>query len=183
MERLRQKPKRLAEKLHRIRTALGLSQNEMIKFLGFEGELIQAHISAYERKHENRVPPLGVVLQYARSAGVAMEVLVDDSLNLPAQLPVRMKSGELKDPARLAEKLTYVRKVMNLSQDELVRQLGLEDRLTREEISKYERGLRVPSLLTLLSYARTAGLIVDDLIDDKVALPEELPTNSKRRKS
>lgn len=88
-----------------------------------------------------------------------------------------------EQPARLAEKLTYVRKAMNLSQDEMVRRLGLEDRLTREEISKYERGLRVPSLLTLLSYARTAGLIVDDLIDDKVDLPKVLPTNSKRRKS
>lgn len=88
-----------------------------------------------------------------------------------------------EQPARLAEKLTYLRKAMNLSQDEMVRRLGLEDRLTREEISKYERGLRVPSLLTLLSYARTAGLIVDDLIDDKVDLPEVLPTNSKRRKS
>jgi transcriptional regulator with XRE-family HTH domain len=87
-----------------------------------------------------------------------------------------------EQPARLAEKLTYVRRVMNLSQDELVRRLGLEDRLTREEISKYERGLRVPSLITLLGYARAAGLIVDDLIDDKVDLPKELPTNSKRSK-
>lgn len=86
MERPRQRPHRLAEKLLRIRTALGLSQNEMIRRLGFEGELIQAHISAYERAHENRVPPLGVVLQYARCAGVAMEVLVDDTLDLPTKI-------------------------------------------------------------------------------------------------
>ena len=87
MDRPRQKPLRLAEKLLRIRTALGLSQNEIIRRLGFEGELIQAHISAYERKKENRIPPLGVVLQYARCAGVEMEVLVDDSLELPVDLP------------------------------------------------------------------------------------------------
>jgi transcriptional regulator with XRE-family HTH domain len=87
MERPRQKPLRLAEKLLRIRTALGLSQNEMIRRLGFEGELIQAHISAYERKRENRIPPLGVVLQYARCAGVEMEVLVDDEEELPNKLP------------------------------------------------------------------------------------------------
>jgi len=87
MVKPRQKPARLAEKLLYIRTALGLSQNEMIRRLGFEGELIQAHISAYERKHENRIPPLGVVLQYARCAGIDMEMLVDDNLNLPKKLP------------------------------------------------------------------------------------------------
>lgn len=91
MDKPRQKPLRLAEKLRHIRTALGLSQNEMIRRLGFEGELIQAHISAYERRHENRVPPLGVVLQYARCAGVEMEVLVDDGLELPKKLPANPK--------------------------------------------------------------------------------------------
>lgn len=82
-----------------------------------------------------------------------------------------------EQPSRLTEKLIYIRKTMNLSQDEMVRRLGLEDRLLREEISKYERGLRTPSLLTLLKYARAAGLIVDDLIDDEVDLPKELPTS------
>jgi transcriptional regulator with XRE-family HTH domain len=96
MDRPRQKPLRLAEKLLHIRSALGLSQNEMIRRLGFEDELIQAHISAYERKRENRVPPLGVVLQYARCAGVDMEVLVDDSLDLPERLPAGVKAGGLK---------------------------------------------------------------------------------------
>jgi transcriptional regulator with XRE-family HTH domain len=87
MDRPRQKPRRLAEKLLHIRRALNLSQNEMISRLGFGGELIQAHISAYERQHQNRVPPLGVVLQYARCAGVTMEMIVDDSLDLPDKLP------------------------------------------------------------------------------------------------
>ena len=82
-----------------------------------------------------------------------------------------------EQPSRLTEKLIYVRKAMNLSQDELVRRLGLEGRLSREEISKYERGLRTPSLLTLLKYAKAAGLIVDDLIDDEIDLPKELPTS------
>jgi transcriptional regulator with XRE-family HTH domain len=85
-----------------------------------------------------------------------------------------------EQPALLAGKLTYIRKAMNLSQDEMVRLLGLEDRLAREEISKYERGLRTPSLLTLLKYARAAGLIVDSLIDDEIDLPKELPVNRKR---
>lgn len=77
-------------------------------------------------------------------------------------------------PARLAEKLLHIRKALDLSQDEIVRELHLESWLTREEISKYERGLRVPSLPTLLKYARIAGLIVDDLIDDDVEIPRRL---------
>ena len=87
-------------------------------------------------------------------------------------------------PARLAEKLTYIRQALGFSQDEMVRCLGIEDQLTREEISKYERGLRTPSLLTLLKYARAVGLIVDDLIDDELNLPKILPVKSQslRRK-
>jgi len=83
-------------------------------------------------------------------------------------------------PARLAEKLAHLRQALNLSQDEMVRRLGLEGQLTREELSKYERGLRVPSLLTLLKYSRVAGLIVDDLIDDKLDLPNKLSGRKKR---
>lgn len=82
-------------------------------------------------------------------------------------------------PALLAQKLAHIRKAFNLSQDEMIRRLALEQQLTREEISKYERGLRVPSLLTLLRYAKFAGLIVDDIIDDEIHLPETLPANLK----
>ena len=82
-------------------------------------------------------------------------------------------------PALLAQKLTHIRRALNLSQDEMIRQLALAHQLNREEVSKYERGLRVPSLLTLLRYAKCAGLIVDDLIDDEIHLPEELPANLK----
>ena len=85
-------------------------------------------------------------------------------------------------PLRLAEKLIQIRSTLMLSQDEMIRRLGLGDQLNREEISKYERGLRVPSLLTLLKYARAAGLIVDDLIDDELDLPNKLPSSRKRRK-
>jgi transcriptional regulator with XRE-family HTH domain len=85
-------------------------------------------------------------------------------------------------PVRLAEKLTYIRKMLTLSQDEMIRRLGLEHHLTREEISKYERGLRVPSLLTLLKYARAANLIVDELIDDELDLPDEIPSRVSRNR-
>lgn len=78
-------------------------------------------------------------------------------------------------PARLAAKLVQVRTALNLSQGEMIYRLGLQGNLTREEISKYERGLRVPSLLTLLKYARAVNLSVDYLIDDEMDLPDRLP--------
>lgn len=87
-----------------------------------------------------------------------------------------------EQPARLAKKLTHIRKALGLSQDDMVRRLGLENRVERTEISKYERGLRTPSLLALLKYARAAGVSVDDLIDDEVDLPKHLPATGKSRK-
>jgi transcriptional regulator with XRE-family HTH domain len=92
----RQRPARLAAKLLQIRESLGLSQNQMIRRLGFAGELIQSHISAYEQGGEKgREPPLGVLLEYARAAGTTVEVLIDDRLNLelPGRKPAPSKRG------------------------------------------------------------------------------------------
>jgi transcriptional regulator with XRE-family HTH domain len=81
----RMRPKRLAEKLLQIRNALGLSQSELLKRLGFEDAIAYYRISNYERGTGE--PPLPVLLQYARIAGVNMEALVDDELDLPDKLP------------------------------------------------------------------------------------------------
>jgi transcriptional regulator with XRE-family HTH domain len=82
-EKARQKPERLAGKLLQIRSALGLSQNELINRLGVE--LAQNRVSDYERGKGE--PPLPLLLRYARLAGVCLERLVDDDLDLPAKLP------------------------------------------------------------------------------------------------
>jgi transcriptional regulator with XRE-family HTH domain len=85
----RQKPKRLAEKLARIRLELGLSQNELIRRLGAEDTLTQNRISDYELGvHE---PSLITLLQYARTANVSVEALIDDELDLPPKLPAKSK--------------------------------------------------------------------------------------------
>jgi transcriptional regulator with XRE-family HTH domain len=82
---IRQKPARLAGKLTQIRAALGFSQNGLIRHLRLTNELTQDYISAYERGV--REPPLPVLLKYARAAGVCVDVLIDDELNLPKKLP------------------------------------------------------------------------------------------------
>lgn len=81
--------------------------------------------------------------------------------------------------ARLAEKLTQIRMALGLSQNELIRRMDLEDELTQARISAYERGVREPKLLVLLSYARVAGVYVDALIDDELDLPSTLPARTK----
>ena len=96
----RPKPLRLAEKLLQIRTALELSQNELIQRLSLEDELVRAQISDFERGR--RVPALPVILEYARAAGVYMDVLVDDELDLPHRLPSSPKHGGVS--RRLSEK-------------------------------------------------------------------------------
>jgi transcriptional regulator with XRE-family HTH domain len=85
----RLKPQRLAEKLRRIRLALGLSQAEMWRHLGVEDLIVFKQISAYEVG--KREPPLIILLQYARAAGISIDVLADDKLDLPEKLPASRK--------------------------------------------------------------------------------------------
>lgn len=85
----RRRPARLGEKLLQIREALGLSQNQLIRRLGFE-ELVQGTISAFEAG--TREPSLLVLLEYARIANISVECLIDDELDLPEGLPTRSKS-------------------------------------------------------------------------------------------
>jgi transcriptional regulator with XRE-family HTH domain len=89
-----QKAERLGEKLLQIRNALGLSQSEMLRRLGYEESVYYTRISDYER--DKRVPPLPLVLEYARAAGVHMEDIVDDELDLPPNLPGNVRYQGLK---------------------------------------------------------------------------------------
>ncbi|HJU53654.1 MAG TPA: helix-turn-helix transcriptional regulator [Pyrinomonadaceae bacterium] len=82
-------------------------------------------------------------------------------------------------PERLAEKLLQIRDALGLSQTEMLRRLGLENSMKHTRISEYELGIREPSLMTLLQYARAAGVCVDVLIDDEMDLPARLPSKPK----
>jgi transcriptional regulator with XRE-family HTH domain len=94
MGNVRRRPKRLAEKLLQIRTALGLSQQEMLRRLGFENQIDYTTISKYEL--DKNEPPLDILLQYARAACIHMEDIVDDELDLPSKLPGSVRYQGLK---------------------------------------------------------------------------------------
>lgn len=82
----RPRPEHLAVKLQQIRARLGLTQAEMFERLGDTGTSLRVgHIGEFETSA--RVPTLQVVLAYARAAGIPMELIVDDNLDVPKRLP------------------------------------------------------------------------------------------------
>ena len=90
-----------------------------------------------------------------------------------------MGRGPREKPERLAEKLLAIRQTLGLSQTELLKRLGAEERMAYHRISEFESGKGEPSLIILLEYARAAGVCVDVLIDDALDLPAKLPAKPK----
>src|SRR4030095_15479594 len=86
-----------------------------------------------------------------------------------------MARGARIKPQRLAEKLLQIRLTLDLSQSELLRRLGYDDLMDYRRISEFERGTTEPSLAVLLGYARTAGVHMEDIVDDELELPQRLP--------
>lgn len=82
-------------------------------------------------------------------------------------------------PRRLAEKLQQIRNALGLSQPEMLKRLGLEESMQYARISEYETGVREPTLMTLLQYARVAGVHMEALVDDALALPDRLPGDAE----
>lgn len=85
----RQRPDRLKAKLVQIRESLGLSQSAMLNMLGMGKTRGRSSVSSYERGASE--PPLPILLQYARLAGVCLDFIVDDELDLPQSLPATPK--------------------------------------------------------------------------------------------
>ncbi|MGB7922091.1 MAG: helix-turn-helix transcriptional regulator [Pyrinomonadaceae bacterium] len=94
MGNVRRRQEHLGEKLRQIRLKLGLSQSEMLRHLNAEEIITYPQISGYESG--NREPPLLILLQYARVAGVHMEALIDDEIELPRNLPGPVKQEKIK---------------------------------------------------------------------------------------
>jgi transcriptional regulator with XRE-family HTH domain len=92
-----------------------------------------------------------------------------------------MGRASRKSANNLAEKLKLIREEFDLSQNQMLVKLGLEDgeNLFRSSISGYELGTRIPPFKVLLAYAKLANVYVDVLIDDELDLPEQIPSREK----
>jgi transcriptional regulator with XRE-family HTH domain len=77
----RNKPLKLSEKLLAIRKRLQMSQTEMARALE-----LKVHYSAVSNfELGTREPDLLIVLRYARLAGISVEMIIDDQMNLPEE--------------------------------------------------------------------------------------------------
>lgn len=84
----RDHPKRLASKLLHIRQMLDITQEQMAGLLRETKPSIRpGHVSELERGL--REPTLPLLLRYARIAGVYVDLLIDDEMDLPNRLPVK----------------------------------------------------------------------------------------------
>jgi transcriptional regulator with XRE-family HTH domain len=112
-------------------------------------------------------------------AGVVGSVLAGEVF-----FPVsRRTTKELRKPKRLGAKLAAIRRHLQLSQNELINRLGFPGELVREEISAFERGVRVPPVIVLLEYARAVNISVEVLIDDKLEFPPHLADKMPKKRS
>ena len=93
------RPARLGEKMVEIRRQLGLSQNGLLRHLSLSDELFQGDISAFELG--NRTPDLRTLLLLAQAAGVYVDVLIDDGLDLPEKIPANPKSAGVRRRSRV----------------------------------------------------------------------------------
>jgi transcriptional regulator with XRE-family HTH domain len=84
-----------------------------------------------------------------------------------------MGKAKRMKPERLKQKLLQIRISLGLSQSEMVQRLGFSELFPRNYISAFELGIREPPLPVLLSYARTAKISTDVLIDDEMDLPKK----------
>jgi transcriptional regulator with XRE-family HTH domain len=82
-------------------------------------------------------------------------------------------------PARLAEKLRQIRERLGRSQSEMARRLSPMDRLTKSEVSAFERGTHEPNLLVLLAYSEVANIFLEVLVRDDLDIPARLPSRNK----
>ena len=81
----RARPLRLGEKLLAIRKRLGMTQTEMARALQLQDQNA-SRISHFELSM--REPNTQTILRYAQLAGVHMESLIDDDMNLPEPSPL-----------------------------------------------------------------------------------------------
>lgn len=73
-----------------------------------------------------------------------------------------------KVPKKLGNKMREVRLRLNKTQEEVADVLGTDS----GAVSRYEHGLREPSLLELLAFSRMSGVEMEVFVDDKMNIPK-----------
>jgi len=74
-----------------------------------------------------------------------------------------------RSPKKLGSKMREIRLRLNMTQEEVAKYLGTDS----GSVSRYERGLRDPSLLEVLAFSRLSGVGMEVLVDDKLSLAKK----------
>jgi transcriptional regulator with XRE-family HTH domain len=84
-----------------------------------------------------------------------------------------MGSASRIKPDLLSRKLLAIRQYLNFNLEKMAEAVSCEKiKLRNSDISRFETGIREPSLIVLLRYARLINVSVDVLIDDELDLPD-----------
>lgn len=86
-------------------------------------------------------------------------------------------------PDRLAEKLRQIRVLLGYRLEEMAQALAKVKKSPPDKsyIHRFESGIREPSLLVLLEYAKVSGVTLEALVDDEIDLPEYLPLKPRSK--
>ena len=139
------------EKLKKIRTDKGLSQDELAEILGTSKQVI----SRYETNQ--RVPKVTVVSDYAQKLNVSLTYLlnnneVDEPIDIPPNFPARLK---------------YLREQKGVSYEQMANDTGY----TPEDIEAFENGTKEPEFKTLSQFTDYFDTTMDFLTANE---PEDL---------
>jgi transcriptional regulator with XRE-family HTH domain len=83
-------------------------------------------------------------------------------------------------PERLGEKLRSIRNHLDCSLSEMAGRLSNDEfSVRRTAISQYELNDNEPPLPILLRYAEIANVYLEVIVDDRIDLPESIPSRKK----
>jgi transcriptional regulator with XRE-family HTH domain len=85
----------------------------------------------------------------------------------------------LRRSEKLPRKLLAIRDRLDLSAEELLKELGITGDFSAEDIFDWEEGKSEPPAVIVLLYAILVNISTDVLIDDRRRLPKVLPTKKK----
>lgn len=75
---------------------------------------------------------------------------------------------------RLGSKLRQIREEYGWTKEEMISAIGMTKKLQTRLLDSFEKGVREPSRLIILQYARLANVSVESLVDDNLDLPHTL---------
>ena len=91
-----------------------------------------------------------------------------------------MGSASRVKPKKLAGKLLAIREYLDCTGLQLAEKLSDDQiKVQRTAIPRFEKGIREPSLIILLRYAKLVNISTDNLIDDQRELPERISASKK----